>query len=164
MPDSNTVVLTSSYIEAVSYIDSSLNITSGEDYELPPSIVRSGYEWKITLQADRKGSDAVADAFNTTVGGAIHEYAPDQPGTDAQPDSLNFFFGVRITWNVGGLRVTDEVYLGQGHNITGNNWWIGANEIVASGVPNYLVISDDIIREIFHLSGSTNMIVFTPTT
>jgi hypothetical protein len=136
MPSSNTVNLTSSLIESVSYVDGSLVITSGEEYKVPPSITQDGPKWIIEL-------------------------APDGGGTGKQPDKLNFYFAVRVTFNIGGNRVQETIYLAQGHFSLTNNWWIGGNHVVNAGQPEYLVMSDNVIRQIFKLSGNTNSFTFT---
>lgn len=163
MASSNSVVLTSALITGVTYIDGSLQITSGQKSNPPPKITKSGADWKITLEADRNGSSGVASSFNNQVGGASHEYAPSGGGDGKQPDKLNFYFGVRITWNINGQSITDEAYLAQGHStLGGNNWWIGANEVVNVGTPLFLVISNDIIRQIFRMSGGGDSFTFKP--
>jgi hypothetical protein len=163
--DTNDVKLTSSLIEDISYVDGSLDIPPDQNPKLPPMIGRTigrvGPEWKITLLADRKGSSDVAKNFVNKTGGPFHEYAPVGGGTGHKPDGLNFYFSVRITWNIGGVRVTDEVYLGQGRSGTRDNWWIGGNKVVNIGTPSYLAISEDVIRQIFQMSGGVNSFDFT---
>lgn len=156
MASSNTVTITSSLIESISYIDNSLVITQGESSSPPPSIVQDASKWIITLQADRSGSENVADTFNTRVGGASHEYAPTGGGTGKMPDKLNFYFGITITFNIGGTRVSTDVYLAQGHYLLTNNWWMGAGALVNIGTPMLLAISNNVVRQVFTLSGGTS--------
>lgn len=161
MASSNTVNLTSSLIETVSYVAGSIVITPGESHKDSASITQDGPKWIITIEADRSGSNGVADKFNTQVGGPYHEYAPDGGGTGKQPDKLNFYFAVRVTFNIRGNRIQETLYLGQGHYGTTNNWWIGANHVVNAGKPEFLAISDNNIQQIFTMSGNTNSFVFT---
>jgi hypothetical protein len=160
MPSSNTVTLTSSLIQSITYIENSLVVTEGEDSTPPPKIEQDAAKWKITLAADRKGSGAVANSFNTRVGGSSHEYAPDGGGTGKMPDSLNFFFGVTITWNSGGTRVSTDVYLAQGSFNVTNNWWIGANAVVNVGTPSFVVLNGNVIVQILKMSGGTSSFTF----
>lgn len=156
MASSNTVTITSSLIERISYIPNSLVITEGESSSPPPSIVQDASRWIITLEADRSGSEDVADTFNTRVGGAHHEYAPSGGGTGKMPDKLNFYFGLTLTFNVGGTRISTDVYLAQGHYLLTNNWWMGAGALVNIGTPMLLAISNNVVAQIFTLSGGTS--------
>ena len=45
---------------------------------------------------------------------------------DAVPGSLNFYASFRMTTSDGGAF---DIYLGQGHHGTTNNWWLGANDL-----------------------------------
>lgn len=161
MADSNEVKIACSLIESVSYVTGSLVITPGESSEEPPTIVQDGYQWNITLDADRKASEGVADSFNTLVGGANHEYAPFEGGTGKQPDELNFYFGINVTFNIGGNRIQETIYLAQGHG-TRNNWWIGSNNVVNAGTPTYCVISNNLIQQIFTMSGGISDFSLSP--
>ena len=160
MASSNDVTITSSLIQTITYIENSLVITEGEDSTPPPRIEQNASKWKITLAADRKGSNAVANSFNTRVGGSSHEYAPDGGGTGKMPDSLNFFFGVTITWSIGGSRVNTDVYLAQGNFNVTNNWWIGANSVVNVGTPSFVVLDNNAIVQILKMSGGTSSFTF----
>ena len=162
MASSNTVSLTSPLIAGISYISDSLVITKGEASSQPPRIEQDGPTWKITLSADRKGSGEVADRFNTRVGGPDHEYAPDGGGTGKQPNELNFYFGVTITWNIGGTRVNTDVYLAQGHYSLTNNWWIGSGAVVNIGTPMMLVINNNLVVQILKMSGGASSFNFNP--
>lgn len=134
-----TVNDSSQTISNISYINGSLVITSGQPYDVPPSITSSGGVHKITLQAGREGSESVANTFNNLCGGSANEYAPK--GGGGTPDKLNFFFGITISFTTGG---SATVYLGQGHYALTNNWWIG-------GAP---IFSEDLAR-LEYTSGNT---------
>ncbi|HEU0301095.1 MAG TPA: hypothetical protein VFR37_16645 [Longimicrobium sp.] len=160
MSSSNTVTLTSSLIQSVTYVNNSLHIKSGESYTVPPTITQSGSTWTIVLDADRSGDNTVADDFNNEVGGAYHEYAPSGGGTGNQPGSLNFWFGVTVAFNVGGNVINETFYLAQGNYSLTNNWWIGGNHVVNTGTPTYLVINGNNIQQILNLSGGTSSFTF----
>ena len=153
---SNTVTITSPLIESIRYINNSLVITTGESSSPPPSIVQDASRWIITLEADRGGSEDVADSFNTRVGGANHSFAGSGGGTGKMPDKLNFYFGVTVTFNIGGTRIDTNLYLGQGHYLLTNNWWMGSGAIVNIGHPMLLVIHDNVVAQITTLSGGTS--------
>jgi hypothetical protein len=162
MPSSNSVTLASPLIRSITYINDSLVVTQGEDFSVPPHISQSGSTWTITLQADRSGSEDVANRFNNTVGGAYHAYAPNGGGTGKQPGTLNFYFEVIVAFYIGGNVVTQHIHLGQGHFSLTNNWWIGSNHVVNTGSPMLLVINGNTIKEILNLSGGTSSFAFAP--
>ena len=160
MSSSNVVTLTSPDIRGVTYVNNSLVITPGEDSS-PPATVQGPTSdkpnvWTITLKADRSGSEGVANQFNSQVGGAPHEYAPDGGGTGHSPEKLNFYFGVDVAFGSGTVRV----YLAQGHYSSTNNWWIGSNSVVNTGTPTLVVISNNQIQQIFNMSGGTSSFEF----
>lgn len=153
---SNEVTITSALIQNIEFIPGSVVITSGEKFKEPPTISHSGDKWSITLEADRSGSKPVADSFNSVNGGSIHEYAPDGGGTGHTPNELNFYFGVRITFRD---FPPTTVYFAQGHYSTTNNWWIGANAVINTGQPMFLLIRDNVIQQILYMSGGVNSFV-----
>lgn len=162
MSSSNTVKISSPQIsiDSITYIDNSLVITAGEDSSPPPTFSQDGDTWTITLQANRKGSEDVADKFSGKVGGASHEYAPDGGGTGKTPGQLNFYFGVTINFKLKGGTVPVNVYLAQGsYNLT-NNWWIGANGVVNTGTPTLCALQNNEIVQIFNMSGGTSNFIF----
>lgn len=149
----NNVSVSSSQITAMSYIEGSLVITGGQPSSPPPSFSQSGDSWKITLKAGRKGSSSVADSFNKLTGGQTHEYAPSGGG-GGTPDKLNFYFGVTMTFTVGSDKVPVNVYFGQGHFATVNNWWIGSSNVINDGNPDLVVVQNNIVVATFSLSGT----------
>lgn len=157
----NTVKLTGSMIQAISYIQGSLVITTGQPSSPPPSITQTGADWKITLKCGRKKSKSVATSFIDTTGGSVHEYAPEGGG-GGSPDELNFYYGVKVTIMSGSTPVTTTLYLAQGSHGSTNNWWIGGNSIINTGKPLLLVISNNIIEQILSLSGSNDSFKMTP--
>lgn len=135
-------------ISGISYVNGSLVITSGQPYDVPPSISSSNGVHKITLHAGREGSESVANTFNNTCGGSANEYAPD--GGGGTPDKLNFFFGVTISFTTGG---SATVYLGQGHFAFTNNWWIGGAPVFSEDVPRLEYTSGNTVYT-FEMSGN----------
>jgi hypothetical protein len=149
--DSNDFKLTSSQITSISYIPGSFVITEGESGSPPPTFTKSGSTWTINIGADRSNSTPVAQSFNTATGGATHEYT--NASGDKSPSQLNFYFGVNITFDVGGTSATVPVYLGQGHYATSNNWWIGGNTVFNAGTPVLHVVSGSVILETLKITG-----------
>lgn len=152
--DSNTFNLTSSQLTAISYVEGSFFITEGESSSPPPTFAKNGSTWTITIGANRKGSEPVANSFNEKSGGSFHEYT--NASGDKSPEELNFYFGVILTFNVSNVMVPVTVYLGQGHYTANNNWWIGGNSIYNDGSPVLNVISGGQILEVLRITGSGN--------
>lgn len=117
-------------IGSISYVTGSFVITSGQPYDVPPSISGANGVFKITLEAGRKGSTPVANTFNSKCGGSAKEYAPS--GGGGTPKELNFMYAVTINFQSGGSAM---VYLAQGHYATVNNWWIGGDPIFSLDTP-----------------------------
>lgn len=150
---SNTVTITDNtgLLNTIAY-NGTLNYTTGETCEPPPSVTQKGNVWTITLDCDRKGSSPVADSFINAVGGGTHMYADGQDSGDT-PDELNFYFGVTLTPKSG---VPVAVDLGQGHYSTTNNWWFGTAAVANTGgnKPVLLLAGQNVA-----LSGSTSAFV-----
>jgi phospholipase C len=147
-PNSVTLKDESSAISSISYVSGSLTITSGQPYDLPPSVVAISGGFKITLQAGRKKTKEVASAFNSACGGASKEYAPD--GGGGTPAELNFTFSVTLNFTAGG---SATVYLAQGSHGPTNNWWIGGSPIFSADKPR-LEYSYGNVVSTFALSGN----------
>jgi hypothetical protein len=156
----NSVGVTCSMIQSMSYIEGSLVITQGQPSSPPPSFTQSGDTWTITLNCGRKSSSSVATSFNNQTGGSVHEYAPS--GGGGTPGNLNFYFGVRITMLVNNTQIPVDVYFAQGSYGTTNNWWIGGNTVVNKGDALLLVINNNLITQILALSGSHDSVTMTP--
>ncbi len=155
MPSSNTFTLTCSDITAMSYLAGSFEITEDEKASPPPTFSKKDSTWTIEIDADRKGSSAVADAFNMKTGGSLHNFT--NSSGDKSPKELNFFFGVVATFNVAGRSVDMTFYLGQGHFTFNNNWWLGGNNVLYSGgQPLFNVISGGEILQTYVISGKGN--------
>jgi hypothetical protein len=117
-------------IKFISYLNNSLQISSGQPSKVPPAIKVKNNVWEITLQAGRQQTSAVANSFNSLCGGEAKEYAPSAGG--GTPNELNFFFGISITFQNG---VSGTIYLAQGSCGTTNNWWIGGSPIFSDDTP-----------------------------
>jgi phospholipase C len=120
----------SNLVHSMIYVTGSLVITSGQPYDVPPSIAFSNGTYKITLEAGRKGSEDVASAFNSACGGSAKEYAPS--GGGGTPKDLNFMFAMTLFFQSGG---SATVYFAQGHEFLTNNWWIGGSSIFSLDKP-----------------------------
>jgi len=151
----NEVTLTGPTIVALKYIPNSFVITTGEANTQPPTIAQDGAAWVISIGADRKGSEDVANQFKNLTGGGQHEYAPSG-GDKSGPGALNFFFGVTLTLQTDSGRIDVPVYLGQGHYSLTNNWWIGGNTVLNYDAPYLLAISNNQIKSVLSLSGGTS--------
>lgn len=152
MPSSNDFNLTCSQITAMSYIEGSFDITEGESSSPPPTFEQNANTWNVNIAADRKNSSPVADSFNTMTGGATHEYT--NASGDKSPEELNFYFGVVVTFNVNGTPIPVTIYLGQGHYVAHNNWWIGGNTVINTGDPLLQVIDQDEVVATYAITGS----------
>jgi hypothetical protein len=157
---SNTVKLYGSMIQNVTYINDSLDITTGQPSSPPPSIVHSGHEWKITLKCGRKNSKEVAESFNKISGGSAHEYSG---GTIASsPSELNFFFGVNVVFVSGTTEFPMDLYFGQGSYATTNDWWMGGSNITSTGMSSavILLVENNITKETLYLEGTNESFDF----
>jgi hypothetical protein len=152
MPSSNDFTLTNSQITAMSYIEGTFVITEGESSSPPPTFEQNDNTWTVNIAADRKNSSLVANLFNSKTGGANNEYT--NASGDTSPEELNFYFGVVVTFNVKGTPIPVTIYLGQGHYVAHNNWWIGGNTVVNTGTPLLQVIDQDQVVETFEITGS----------
>jgi 1-phosphatidylinositol phosphodiesterase len=170
MSSSNTVNIksktTNLTITKITYLSDTLNAPGGT--AAPTIEKQSDTSWTITLKCDRSGSEAYADSFNDVSGGAYHEYAPDDGGAGKQPDKLNFYFGVSITFaykngSTTTTAVAPVVYLGQGHYSTTNNWWIGGRDTVVNtdNKTPMLLAEGDGDEIVLGLSGGTSEFDFT---
>lgn len=162
MPSSNTVIITddSGTLDAISYIDGSARVTSGEKYNVPPTITQSGRVFTIVFQADRKGSTDTADSFNQSSGGTPFEYAAS--GGGGTPDKLNFWLGLNLLFNTAQGQAKATLNIGQGHFATTNNWWIGG-AIVTSSKPSLNVpIADTGSTLVLPLSGTHDSFTLKP--
>lgn len=158
MPSSNEVKLNGATIQSVRYINGSFVITDGEDSKLPPTISNTGSEWTIKVEADRKGSKAVADKYVTAVGGIGHLAAD---GGDNRPGELNFFYGLTVEFKVGSAIYAQTLYLGQGHYALTNNWWFGGRNYLSDG-SQLCVIGSNEIQQVLKIELSTSSFKLTP--
>jgi phospholipase C len=129
---SNTITIddtASRTIQSITYVPGSLVVTDGQPSVTPPTIEVADNVFKITLQAGRHKSEAVADSFNSACGGSAKEYAPS--GGGGTPGELNFYFAVTIQFAGGSA----TVYLAQGSYFLTNNWWIGGDPIFSEDAP-----------------------------
>jgi phospholipase C len=130
---SNTITIddrASKTIQSITYVANSLVITDGQPSVTPPTIEAKDNVFKITLEAGRKKSRAVADSFKSASGGSSKEYAPSGGG-GGTPRELNFYFSVTFQFADGYA----TVYLAQGHYFLTNNWWIGGSPILSEDTP-----------------------------
>ncbi len=83
---------------------------------------------KIDVQAPRKGSEDMAMLWRQALGMAdyrmfvLHPFLSDT----THPDQLNFW--IRGSLRINGVEVPGGLFLGQGHYLTVNNWWMGQPE------------------------------------
>ena len=58
------------------------------------------------------------------------------------PAELNFYFGVNLTIELNETTYTVPIYLGQGHVVFDNNWWMGGFAITAGSLdgPAHLLV------------------------
>ncbi|HEX7808382.1 MAG TPA: hypothetical protein VF608_06655 [Thermoanaerobaculia bacterium] len=142
----NVVVLISSDISRVTYVNDSFHITSGQPFTVPPTITEQQDDetFTITLSCGRSASSNIADMFNSAVGSPNHSWCGPytslpSPVSTIQPAELNFYFAVDVTFT--GVSSPVRVYLGQGSQLhLTNNWWIGGPAILNT-YPSYSLMS-----------------------
>jgi hypothetical protein len=123
-----------------------VEITEGQPLNVPPTIVQSGsgdtVTLDVTLEAGRSASGQTAVDFTSDSGGAGFVWSKGSVFDDT-PGGLNFFFSL----NVASTLENFTVYLGQGSNLFGNNWWIGSpnlSQMQSSGGPVALLTLNDL--------------------
>jgi len=127
MASKNDVTLkcnTANYITNVEYTGTfnHPNVSTGSITATPSGDKKI---WTVTIYCDRKGSDQVAADFRALFNPpALHMYADKV--IDSVPGKLNFYASFKMTTSDGG---SFDIYLGQGHHGTTNNWWIGSNNL-----------------------------------
>ncbi len=75
--------------------------------------------------AERSGSEQMANEWFERLGRDDHHMAGADvvSGNTTRPEKLNFWFSGDL-W-INGEQVEDLFYIGQGHRVFTNNWWIG---------------------------------------
>jgi len=129
--DNEFTVICSS-ITNISYIANSAVVSSGQPYDTPPVIQNKGNgEWKIIFKSGRHKTKSVSESFKSIVGNTPFAMITASSG-DKTPEELNFFFGLNLSVKLpnGGALDTLPIYLGQGSNVSHNNWWLGARAFV----------------------------------
>jgi phospholipase C len=163
----NTITINdpSNSIANMTYVANSFQITSGQPSTLPPVFTHSNNVFTVTVNCGRSKSSPVASSFNSSSGGAGHEYAD---GGGSTPGELNFWFALTFQMQSNqGKNVTNIVInIGQGSYGTTNNWWIGSSDhiVIRNGTP-YLVYQQGNTIYSFKLSvGTSTITVNAPTT
>ena len=124
-------------IQAGKYVVKDFYIPSAQD---PDHHVKIGtvaymevFKWNysvagmLTFKLGREGSTHVANWWKNRVSSHENIYN-DEPG------KLNFAMKGDLTVTVGGKKyVLSDFYIAQGHNWTGNNWWLGSKECTSTG-------------------------------
>ncbi len=117
--------------EKVESVPDTIMITEGAKYSKPwltekdtKSAVYSEQAHKVHLQAERKASKSVADAFKAELGGSSDNWLTYDDTPNAGPTELYFFFQINITIN----GHTDKFYIACGPGVkkgTPDVWWVG---------------------------------------
>lgn len=105
----------------VKYIDKTRDCTPGQPCDLP--IV--GYVNEtvdVNLICDREGSGQVAETFKGWCNNDW-QHAIAVTHNAYLPDELNFCFQLQLSYPNG---ATQDIFLGQGHVLGSNNWWLGS--------------------------------------
>ncbi|ADO48689.1 hypothetical protein [[Enterobacter] lignolyticus] len=134
----NLVTLSCANITNIQYIPDSFDITSGQPHQNSPIITRSGNTWSIHWNCGRKGSGEVASRYATASSSLPHMYGLG--ASDNAPEQLNFYFGLAVSFTIYGKVFLANLYLGQGHTGSSNNWWIGG--LPVNGNTDTVTISD----------------------
>ena len=160
---SNVITITdhSHKISKISYVDKSLVISKGQKSSPPPKISKKDQVFTITLKAGRHGTSKVASKFNDIAGGHKHKYAPSGGGK-GNPKDLNFFFALSVEFKIAKETVTETIYLGQGHYLTTNNWWMMGESVDNEGSKPALKIKRGTITYKFDLTGTHDSFAIHP--
>ena len=120
---------------AIEYIDNTFNITAGQPVVQLPSIktdVNKPGLIEIDVNCGRKKSKPVADSFNTyDAGWGFLCNTTFDISYTIKPAELNFYYGLNLIFTKETeLDKSDRIalYVAQGSNLLGNNWWIGGPE------------------------------------
>lgn len=119
-------------ITAMKYISDSFHISKNKKYKLPPSDGGdANYDRWLEFTCERHGSSEVADKFNkysgNNKGTHTHTYAGNHGS--GKPKKLNFFFQVTLFLTCDDTPCEVDLYLGQGHHGSTNNWWMGGEQV-----------------------------------
>ena len=128
------------------------------DYSITDSVSWDGFDTEvsygslnITVTCDRSGSSGPAEWFTSQCNGI--EYVKGQSTTDT-PKELNFAFTGTFFYGAypGGQAGQVPMALGQGHESTDNNWWIGSaqfhrvyngSELLDELAYDFFIVTDD---------------------
>lgn len=160
----NVITIRGSSIASINY-NGTFAITHGQPSQVPPEIKQNGDTWTVDFYCGRKKSSPVANGFNGFTGGANHARNPYSSG-DRTPAELNFYGGVNVGLKVGTIVYPVTLYLAQGSNVWGNNWWVGGKALAYKGSTPVIIpvvsLSGQIL-EVFELkSSSANTFSLTP--
>lgn len=126
----NKVTLTNPLITTIRYIDHSFHAPKGQALQqLPVTISQDDYTWTLSTNSDHQASADIARAFSAACNGNMHVYAPSSSAKT--PTTLNFYYGVCITFLIGGVTYTTNLFLGHGPA----TWWIGGNNMTNNHAP-----------------------------
>jgi hypothetical protein len=116
--DSGKFVVEDYYIPSAQ--DPDHNIESGTEIELDMQDLSSGIGGRLDFVLGRSGSTNVANWWKNRV-------SSDENNYNSEPDKLNFAMKGTLTLSIStfGNTVMKDIFLAQGHNSSGNNWWIG---------------------------------------
>ncbi len=123
LKDNTVRIYPGSGVSSVSYQMEGFEVSDGQPYSssLKEDEYTSDGYLNITFSAGRHKTDKVADDYR----GAVGDHSSYGRNTSADyPGSLNFYIYGPLTIN--GSPVTEDVYLAQGSNDSGNNWWFGS--------------------------------------
>lgn len=86
----------------------------------------------VSVSFPRTASTDVADEFVKECGGSDHVFSPDAASGTTRPSQLNLFLGLKISFafaTENSVVASANVYFGQGHKASDNNWWIGCSNL-----------------------------------
>lgn len=114
-------------------------ITSGQSFKSVTFNQMSKNQWRLTVEADRKGSDSVASWFKSGCSGGS---AVATKTDTAWPDDLNFALKGDLTfvWTYRDKQlkyIIKDLMIAQGHRTGSNNWWIG-HRTMGHQLPHFL--------------------------
>ncbi len=99
------------------------HVTDGQPLQAV-QVVPGGDRVRLQVLAGRKRSPEVAATWHDQLYGEDrHMFGTSKQAATGHPDALNFW--VSLDMFVNGVPIPEPVYIGQGSNFYGNNWWLG---------------------------------------
>ncbi len=104
-----------------------IDVSAREDHASTVTVQRSGIDFVVTFDSNRRLTPAVAGVFSRRSGGAGHAYGG---WVDSSlPEGLNFTFKVKLHFATSRGAGSVLLNVAQGNRLPHNNWWLGGPSI-----------------------------------